>query len=53
MGRRELRDELQSTWTVIEPRTKGVPMTKKDIDDAALRERQERETQPDPGEVDS
>ncbi len=39
MGRREDREALQSTWTVLEPRVPGTPFTKKDIEDVAERER--------------
>ncbi len=38
MGRREDREALQSTWTVLEPRVPGTPFRKKDIEDAAERE---------------
>lgn len=34
MGRREDRAELESTWTVYEPRVAGQPITRKDMDDA-------------------
>lgn len=33
-GRRALREELQATWTVYEPRVRGVPMREKDLADA-------------------
>ena len=39
MGRKELREALQSTWHVYEPRKPRTPMTRKDIEDA--RERSE------------
>lgn len=35
MGRRELRAELESTWSVYEPRTAGRPITKADISRAS------------------
>lgn len=35
MGRREQREELQSTWSVYVPRVAGTPMTAKDVEDAA------------------
>lgn len=38
MGRRELREELQSTWTVYEPREPGTPIRKKDVADANTRQ---------------
>lgn len=31
MGRRELRDEIQATWRVHEPRVAGVPFRKRDL----------------------
>lgn len=34
MGRRELRAELQATWSVYTPRRPGTPFTKKDLEDA-------------------
>lgn len=34
MGRRELRAELEATWTVLEPLTPGKPMTRADRDAA-------------------
>lgn len=34
MGRREDRAALQSTWSVIEPRTAGVPIRKADHEGA-------------------
>jgi hypothetical protein len=34
MGRRELRDEIQARWVVLEPRKPGTPFRKKDIDDS-------------------
>lgn len=34
MGRRELRAELQATWSVYQPRVPGTPFTKKDLEDA-------------------
>ncbi len=36
MGRREDRDWLESSWTVLEPRVPGTPFTKKDIDDSVV-----------------
>lgn len=35
MGRREQRAEMQSTWSILEPRVRGVPMRKKDLEDAS------------------
>ncbi len=35
MGRREDRELLESSWTVLEPRMPGTPFTKKDIEDSA------------------
>lgn len=37
MGRRELRAELQASWSTLEPREPGKPFTKKDIADAEER----------------
>lgn len=34
MDRRRLREEIQSTWIVYEPRKAGTPFTKKDLADA-------------------
>lgn len=34
MGRRELRDELQSTWSTYTPRVPGTPFRTKDLEDA-------------------
>lgn len=34
MDRRKLREEIQSTWTVLEPRVPGTPFTRKDLADA-------------------
>lgn len=34
MGRREQREEMQRTWVTYTPRYAGVPMTRKDIEDA-------------------
>jgi hypothetical protein len=42
MGRREQRDELQSTWTVLEPVVSGTPFWRKDIEDAAARNEADR-----------
>jgi hypothetical protein len=39
MGRRELRAEMQSTWSTYTPRVPGTPFREKDIEDAAERER--------------
>lgn len=41
MGRRELRAEVQRTWSVYEPRVPGTPFSQKDIHDAD--ERAERD----------
>ncbi len=42
MGRRELRAELQSSWSTYEPRERGVPFRKRDIADADERASAER-----------
>ncbi len=34
MGRRSDREELQATWTVLEPRVPGTPFRRKDIEDS-------------------
>jgi len=40
MGRRELRDEIQSRWVVHEPRYGSAPFRKRDLDAASERGRQ-------------
>ncbi len=47
MGRREDRELLESSWTVLEPRVPGTPFTKKDIEDSAERAPGIREDSPD------